>query len=73
MKTRNHYFIAHFVTDLGFVDDEYEMFYAPTKAAVEQEIKNALNEHLLACEVRRATIIEIIRFKRTKANPCIVH
>lgn len=55
MKIRKKYFVAEFVTDLYFGDDEAEMFYAENEEAVEREIKESLGEHLLAVSVRKAT------------------
>ena len=71
MKTRKHYFVAEFVTDL-YHDDEAEMFYAESAEAVEREIKETLGEHLLAVVVRKATWAERRRAKKSRYNPCIV-
>jgi hypothetical protein len=73
MKNRKKYFIAHFVTDLGFLDDEYEMFCARNEEAVAQELREVLGEHLLAYEIRRATWTERRMMRKTHGNACIVH
>lgn len=66
------YYVAQFVTDLYFQDDEYEMFYAKSPEAVVDEIKRTLGEHLIACTVRKATLAERIRAKKHGYNACIV-
>lgn len=73
MKTRKKYFVADFVTDLYFLDDEAEMFYAESPEAVEKEVRNVLGEHLLALTVRKATWRERRRAKKNHYNACIVH
>ena len=69
---RQKLYVAHFVTDLHFIEDEYEMFLAESEDAVMREIMKVLGEHLIFCEVRKATWAERRAFKRTHANPCIV-
>lgn len=73
MKTRKKYFMAEFVTDLYFGDDEQEMFHAESAEAVEQEMREALGEHLLALSVRKATWKERRYYRKNKIQPCIVH
>lgn len=72
MKTRKKYFIAHFVTDLYFMDDEYEMFYAESPEAVEQEMRKDLGDHLLLCDVYRASWAERRRAKRAHHPACVI-
>lgn len=72
MNFNKRYYVAHFVTDLYSQDDEYEMFYADSKEAVEQEIQKVLGEHLLVCEVRKATWAERRQMRRAHYRPCIV-
>lgn len=67
------YFVAEFVTDLYFRDDEAEMFLAESAEAVEREVRETLGNHLLACSVRRATWAERRRAKKHGYNACIVH
>ena len=55
MKNRKKYFMAHFVTDMYSGNDEYEMFIAENAEAVELELENLFGEHLIFCEVRKAT------------------
>ena len=69
MKNRKKYFVAHFVTDLFFQEDEIAMFEAENEAEVEKQLKLMFGEHLLACEMRKATWIER-RYYR-KYNVCI--
>lgn len=73
MKTKKKYFVATFVTDLYFLDEETEMFYAESAEAVEREVREALGEHLLAVEVRKATWSERRYYRKNHINPCIVH
>ena len=73
MKIRKKYFVAEFVTDLCFLDEEAEMFYAESADAVMKEIVTALGEHLLTCNVRKATWAERRRAKKAHYNACIVH
>ena len=65
MKNRKKCFIAEFVTDLCFGDVEQEIYYAENKKAVEEKLKETLGEHLLACEVRKATWAECRAIKST--------
>ena len=73
MKNRKKYYVAEFVTDLYFQDDEAEMFHAESAAAVEQEVRNVLGDHLLAVTVRKATWRERRYAKKNHYNACIVH
>lgn len=73
MKTRKQYFVAEFVTDLYFQDDEAEMFYAESAEAVEKEVRDLLGNHVLALYVRKATWAERRKAKKSHYNPCIVH
>ena len=70
MKIRKKYFVAHFVTDL-YRDDEYEMFYAESDEAVMSEIARTLGDHLIYCEVRKATWAERRYYKRYSI--CMAH
>lgn len=72
MKNRKKYYVAEFVTDM-LRDYESEMFYAESPEAVEREVREALGEHLLAVEVRKATWAERRYYRKNKINPCIVH
>jgi hypothetical protein len=72
MKLKKKYFVAHYVTDLCFCDDEYEMFYAESPEAVERELERTLGEHLLYCSVRKATWAERRRMRKEHYNACIV-
>ncbi len=73
MKNRKKYWVAEFVTDLYFCDDEAEMFHAESAEAVEREIRESLGEHLLAVTVRKATWGERRKAKKHGYNACIVH
>lgn len=73
MKNRKKYYMAEFVTDLYFGDDEAEMFYSESPEAVEREIKNALGEHLIAVVVRKATWAERRYYRKNKIQPCLTH
>ena len=73
MKNRKKYFIASFVTDLYFQDEEAEMFHAESAEAVEQEVRNVLGNHLLSLRIRKATWRERRRAKKNGYNACIVH
>jgi hypothetical protein len=73
MRNRKKYWIADFVTDLYFLDDESEMFYAESAEAVVREMREVLGEHLLAVVVRKATWAEKRFYRKNKINPCIVH
>ena len=55
MKNRKKYFMAHFVTDMYCRDDEYEMYLADSAEAVERDLQNHFGEHLIFCEVKKAT------------------
>ena len=57
MKKQKLY-VAHFITDLHFGDDEYERFYAHSADEVENFLQESLGEHLIVCEVRKATWAE---------------
>lgn len=70
---KKKYFVAEFVTDMYFMDDEAEMFYAESPEAVEQEIKEVLGEHLISCYIRKATWAERRYYRKNKINACIVH
>ena len=72
MFNRKKYWIAHFVTDCEFLDDEYEMFYAENPEAVIREIEEVLGENLIFCEIRKATWAERRRAKKNHYNACIV-
>lgn len=72
MKNRKKYWVAEFVTDCEFLDEETEMFYAESEEAVVKEITKTLGEHLLSCEVRKATWAERRRAKKAHYNACIV-
>lgn len=73
MKNRKKYFVAHFITDLYFMDDEHEVFYAESKEAVEKEMREALGEHLLAVSIRKATWRERRMAKQGKLSMSITH
>jgi hypothetical protein len=64
MKNRKKYFVAHYVTDCYYQDDEYEMFYAESEEAVKQEIEKILGEHLIACVISKATWAERRQMKK---------
>lgn len=66
---RQKLYRAHFVTDLYFGDDEYEMFYANDPDEVMNFLKESLGEHLIFCEIRKATWKERRYFR--KYNICI--
>ena len=55
---RMKYYVAEFVTDLYFRDDEDELFYAESEEAVMDELQKSLGQHLLAASVRKATWAE---------------
>lgn len=73
MKIRKKYFIAEFVTDLYFGDDEAELFLAESAEAVEQDIRKTLGEHLLSCHVRKTTWAERRQIRKSQLIPCVVH
>lgn len=68
MKNRKKYFMAQFITDLCFGDDEHEVFYAESKEEVEKELRNSLGEHLRAVVVRPATFRERRMIKQGKLS-----
>jgi lipoate-protein ligase A len=72
MKTRKKYFMAHFVTNV-YLEDEYEMFYAESKEAVEREVRETLGEQLIAVEVRKATWAEKRHYRKNNLQPWLVH
>jgi hypothetical protein len=71
MKTRKKFYVAEFVTDLYFCDDETQMFYAESKQAVEQELNELLGIHLLAYYIRKATRAEKKNYLRLHQGTCI--
>jgi hypothetical protein len=54
MRTRKKYFAVEFVTDIEFMDVEFEVFCAESAEAVEEELKRLLGKHLIAVNVRKA-------------------
>ena len=73
MKNRKKYFVAEFITDMYFGDDESEMFHAESPEAVEREVREVLGDHLITLSVRKATWKERRHYRRHKIQPCIVH
>lgn len=64
MKNRKKYYVAQFITDLFFQEDEIEMFEAENEAEVEKQLKDMFGEHLLACAIRKATWRERRYYKK---------
>lgn len=73
MKNHKKYFVAEFVTDMYFMEEESEIFYAQSAEAVEREVKEVLGEHLIAVTVRKATWGERRYCRKNKIQPSIVH
>lgn len=64
MKNRKKFYVAHFVTDLFFQEDEYEMIEAESEEEAEKQLRLTLGEHLLACRIRKASWAEQRYYKK---------
>jgi hypothetical protein len=64
MKNRKQYFVAEYILDFHFMEDEYSVFLADSEEAVLKYMDKHFGKHLIACYVRKATWAERRNYKK---------